>query len=351
MNKNSERKKLVLEILSSKKQIATSELLSDLKKYKIEVSQKTLQRDLSYLLAEQKISQKGKGRNTVYFISEANKIFKEIDVEPYFAAPYDDRIVQHHFNFEVFDLLKTDIFTSAEKKELENLHQNFVNNFSKYDSQTIINKEFERILIEFSWKSSQIEGNTYSLLSTERLIKENIPEAGKTKEETQMILNHKDAFNEILQNREEFLTLSKRKIEHVHRVLTKELSISPNFRSHPVGITGTNYRPLDNVHQIEEAFEKMIALVKSRESFFEKSFLLLLLISYIQAFEDGNKRTARMTSNAILFAFQSIPMSYRAVDEVEYKKASLLFYEQNSLSYFKKIFIDQYAFAVHNYFL
>jgi Fic family protein len=351
MSAAQKRVQAILKILSQEKEIGTSDLLSELKKYQIEVSQKTLQRDLHDLLKNNQVSQKGKAKNTVYFLSKTNNLFKNIDTEEYFSVPYDNRNIIPQFNFEIFQTLDTEIFTRVEQKELQTLHEQFVKNFSKYNSQTIINKELERILIEFSWKSSQIEGNTYSLLSTERLIKENVPEAGKTREETQMILNHKDAFNEILQNKDEFLVLSKRNIEHIHRLLTKDLSITPNFRSHPVGITGTNYRPLDNVYQIEEAFEKMIDLINQKENFFEKSFLLLLLISYIQAFEDGNKRTARMTSNAVLLAFQSIPMSYRAVDEVEYKKASLLFYEQNNLSYFKKIFLEQYAFAVHNYFL
>lgn len=348
---NTERKIIIVKIISQKEGIGTSSLLEELQKNGIEISQKTLQRDLNELLQDQKIFQKGKGPSTVYILSKSNKIFQEIDIETYFSTPYDSRTIEKNFNFEAFDILQAELFTPREKENLQALHDQFIKNFSKYDSQTIINKEFERILIEFSWKSSQIEGNTYSLLSTERLIKDNVPEVGKTKEETQMILNHKDAFNEILQNKEEFLFLTKGNIEHIHRVLTKDLSISPNFRSHPVGITGTNYRPLDNIHQIEEAFEKMITLVNTKKNFFEKSLLLLLFISYIQAFEDGNKRTARMTSNAVLMAFQSIPMSYRAVDEVEYKKASILFYEQNNLSYFKKIFIEQYAFAVQNYFM
>ncbi len=94
--------------------------------------------------------------------------------------------------------MEGDIFTKEEKEKLENLQSEFIKNFSKYDSQTLINKEFERIMIEFSWKSSEIEGNTYSLLITEALIKENIKEKGKTKEEARMILNHKDAFNEAI---------------------------------------------------------------------------------------------------------------------------------------------------------
>ena len=117
-----------------------------------------------------------------------------------------------------------------------------------------------------------------------------------------------------------------------------------------MGITGTKYKPIDNVFQIKEALEKMVILINKKELFFEKAFLGLILSSYIQAFEDGNKRTARMISNAILLAHNSVPLSYRIVDIEEYKKASLLFYEINNVSYFKQIFMEQFEDAVKNYF-
>ena len=165
-----------------------------------------------------------------------------------------------------------------------------------------------------------------------------------------MILNHKDAFNESIQNRDLFLDLKFSVVEYIHSVLTKELGIAKNIRNLPVGITGTKYKPLDNSFQIKEALGKMINLINGKASFFEKSFLLLVLISYIQAFEDGNKRTARMLSNAVLLAHNSIPLSYRIIEVKEYKKASLLFYETNNISYLKKIFIDQFEDSVGNYF-
>jgi len=230
------------------------------------------------------------------------------------------------------------------------LQKDFITNFSKYDSQTLINKEFERIMIEFSWKSSAIEGNTYTLLGTEALIKDNIAGKGKTKKETQMILNHKDTFNEAIQNKEKFKKLNYSDIKYIHSVLTKKLDISKNIRNGAIGITGTKYKPLDNSFQIKEVLQSMVNLINKKESFFEKAFLVLILISYIQAFEDGNKRTARMFSNAILLAHNSIPLSYRIVDIEEYKKAILLFYEINNISYFKQIFIDQFEDAVNNYF-
>ena len=316
----------------------------------VAVERRTVIRDLEKLCSIGFIERHGKGRGVYYKISDSHILFKNIDIKKYFAQPFDEREIKQGFNFKIFEIIEQPLFLKEEEDELNKLHETFQKNFSRYDSQTIVNKEFERILIEFSWKSSQIEGNTYSLLSTELLIKENQPDETKTEKETQMILNHKDAFNETLQNKERFLNLSSRDIEYIHSLLTKKLGVVRNFRSLPVGITGTKYQPLDNLHQVTEAVGKMVDTINRKNNFFEKSFLALVLLSYIQAFEDGNKRTARMISNAILLAHNSIPMSYRAVNEVEYKKAAILFYEQNNLSYFKEIFMTQFAFAVKNYF-
>ena len=130
----------------------------------------------------------------------------------------------------------------------------------------------------------------------------------------------------------------------------KELNVARNIRHRRVGISGTNYRPLDNEYQIKEALEDMCALVNKRSDVFEKALLVLVLISYIQPFMDGNKRTARIISNAMLMSHHYCPISFRTVDAVEYKKAMLIFYEQNNISAFKKIFIEQFEFAVKTYF-
>ena len=102
--------------------------------------------------------------------------------------------------------------------------------------------------------------------------------------------------------------------------------------------------------QIREALEDSCNLINGKENIFEKALLALVLLSYIQAFSDGNKRTARITSNAILMAWGYCPLSFRTVDSVDYKKAMLMFYEQNNIAAFKQIFIEQYEFATKNYF-
>jgi len=315
-----------------------------------EYSRETITRDLSFLSHQNFLQKSGAGAFVVYSLSDAYSILEEVNIKKYFETPYLKREARESFNFEILSILEKDIFTAEEKQKLENSQKEFIKNFSKYDSQTLINKELERIMIEFSWKSSAIEGNTYSLLGTEALIKNNVAGEGKTKEETQMILNHKDAFNESIQNKDRFRKLNYSDIEYIHSILTKKLGISKNIRNAPVGITGTKYRPLDNKYQIKEATEKMVDLINKKESFFEKALLISVLTAYIQIFEDGNKRTSRMISNAILLAHNSIPLSYRIVDVEEYKKAVILFYELNNISYFKQIFIEQFEDAVNNYF-
>jgi Fic family protein len=94
----------------------------------------------------------------------------------------------------------------------------------------------------------------------------------------------------------------------------------------------------------------MCDLVNLKENIFEKALLTLVLISYIQPFVDGNKRTARIVSNAVLINHNHCPISFRTVDSVEYKKAMLLFYEQNNITAFKETFINQFKFAVKTYF-
>lgn len=144
--------------------------------------------------------------------------------------------------------------------------------------------------------------------------------------------------------------LSVSRIENIHNLLIKELGVDRNIRTRRVGITGTNYRPIESEFQIREALEQTCSLVNSRTNIFEKALLVLVLLSYIQAFNDGNKRVARITSNAILIANKYCPVSFRTVDSVDYKKAMLLFYEQNNLSAFKQIFVNQFKFAVETYF-
>ena len=314
-------------------------------------SDSTMKRLLSAAVKEGNIETAGRGPATKYKLTPQAHVTMPLDLATYFDKDIDEREVQESFNFDLIrDVLpKVEIFTKEELEVLNDAQIEFEKN-TEGMTELEYRKEMERLGVDLSWKSSQIEGNTYSLLETERLLKDKQTASGKTKEEAIMLLNHKDALDFVLDIPDYLKELSVHRIEDIHSILTKELEVERNIRHRRVGITGTNYRPLDNEFQIREALEDTCTLVNGKDNVFEKAFLTLVLLSYIQAFVDGNKRTARITSNAVLIANGYCPISFRTVDSIDYKKAMLMFYEQNNIAAFKKIFIEQFLFAVKTYF-
>lgn len=314
-------------------------------------SDSTMKRLLSAAVKEGNIETAGRGPATKYKLTPQAHVTMPLDLATYFDKDIDEREVQESFNFDLIRnvLPKVEIFTKEELEVLNAAQMEFKKN-TEGMTELEYRKEMERLGVDLSWKSSQIEGNTYSLLETERLLKDKQTASGKTKEEAIMLLNHKDALDFVLDIPDYLKELSVHRIEDIHSILTKELEVDRNIRHRRVGITGTNYRPLDNEFQIREALEDTCTLVNGKDNVFEKALLTLVLLSYIQAFVDGNKRTARITSNAVLIANGYCPISFRTVDSIEYKKAMLIFYEQNNIAAFKKIFIEQFLFAVKTYF-
>jgi len=306
---------------------------------------------LTKLASENLLVTTGKGKGTKYLISPAYRLLQPVNIDRYYEKEIDERKIHEHFNFGVITdvLSKYDVFTANESDHLSSLQNTYKKNISQL-SESEYKKELERLAIDLSWKSSQIEGNTYSLLETERLLKDKETASGKSKEEAIMLLNHKDAIDFIIEHPDYLIPLTVAKIEDIHSILIKDLAIDKNLRRRRVGISGTNYRPLDNEFHISEALSMACDLVNSKENVFEKALLALVLISYIQPFIDGNKRTARIVSNALLMNYHHCPISFRTVDSIYYKKAMLLFYEQNNISSFKEIFINQFEFAVNTYF-
>ncbi|WP_026764028.1 Fic family protein [Sediminibacterium salmoneum] len=338
----------IIGFIANNPRCSSQEILDGLN---LTISLATLRRKLQELVAEDLITAIGELKSRKYDLSASYNIIRPINVEHYFEKEIDERKIQDKFNLDLIEetLYNVTLFTKSELDLLNNLQKKFTNNSSKL-TQVEFQKELERLAIDLSWKSSQIEGNTYSLLETERLLKDKETAAGKTKDEATMLLNHKAAIDFIIEHTNYVDPITVAGIEDIHSILVKELDIKRNIRSGRVGITGTNYTPLDNEYQIKEALESMCALINAKSNVFEKSLLALVLISYIQPFSDGNKRTARIISNAILMNHHYCPISFRTIDSIEYKKAMLVFYEQNNLSPFKHVFINQFEFAVNAYF-
>ena len=164
-----------------------------------------------------------------------------------------------------------------------------------------------------------------------------------------MVLNHKKALDFSEQHKEMFEgALSVQTIIELHKILGEGL-ISHGLRERLVGITGSVYKPLDNKYQIEDELKKLCDVINVKPDVFEKALLAFTYICYLQPFNDGNKRMARILANAILYAHDSFPLSLRAVSVSTYKLAILAFYELGILGNTKQVFIEQSNFAADNY--
>jgi Fic family protein len=338
----------IIQFVKDHPQCASSEILEGLD---LPISVITLRRSLQGLCNKGLLTKIGELKGTRYVLSPGYAVLSQINVGDYFLKEIDERSIQASFVLDLIShtLKNLALFTEKELVFLDALQEKHTSNAAKLSSDGY-KKELERLAIDLSWKSSQIEGNTYSLLETERLLRDKETAAGKSKDDAIMLLNHKDAIDFIIQNPTYVNPLTVSSIEDIHSILAKELDIARNLRNSRVGISGTNYTPLDNEFQIKEALTEMCQLINAKQNVFEKALLVLVLISYIQPFSDGNKRTARIISNAILLNNNYCPISFRTIDSLEYKKAMLVFYEQTNIQPFKRIFMDQFEFAVSTYF-
>lgn len=301
----------------------------------------TLIRELDKLDSLGLIEISGAGKATTYSLKDFNPALAD-------PSPTIDTIKEVGYNPQVISNLH-DLFTPGELFDLYRVIPR-ISVIKEKLPVDIIRKEFERFCIELSWKSSTIEGNTYSLLETEQLLKSLRAVSGHTHRETQMILNHKLAFDTILQTPPPPGKLTTSYIRELHNILVQDLGVKTGFRQSPIGITGTSYVPLDNEWQIREAVDATISVINQTPDPFTQALIAVTMTSYIQPFSDGNKRTGRMLGNAILLGHDLLPLSYRSVSEIVYKDALIIFYEQNTLLPFKELFIDQLRFAGATYF-
>ena len=302
--------------------------VSGIQKLVPDTSLSSINRSLKALVLENKLLIIGAGRNTAYQVTSGYKYIYQQIGDSYFNKDFDERVGNKTINRNLFsELAELSIFSSIEFKKLNQLQSTYEMNISTLS-----------------------EGNTYSLLETEVLLKQHFEAEGKSKADALMLLNHKTALDYLFAHRIHIDPLQVSSIENIHSVLTQALGVSRNIRKRIVGITGTSYTPPDNQYQIMEFLEQTCELINKRETVFEKAMLAVLLISYIQPFEDGNKRTGRITGNGLLIEYGYCPLSYRSIKPIDYKKAMILFYEQNNMTAYKQIFMDQYEYAVNNYY-
>ena len=217
---------------------------------------------------------------------------------------------------------------------------------------TYARKIYSRLLIDLSWNSSRLEGNTYSLLETERLLELGEAAEGKPALEAQMILNHKAAIDLLVEQTDE-IGFNRYTILNLHALLADNLLADPlaggRLRSIGVGIDGTVYHPLEVPQLIDECFDRFLETAEAISDAFEQSFFALVHLAYLQPFEDVNKRVSRLSANIPLIRENLCPLSFVDVPERAYIDGVLGVYELNRVELLRDVFVWAYQRSCARY--
>jgi hypothetical protein len=209
-----------------------------------------------------------------------------------------------------------------------------------------------RLLIDLSWASSRLEGNTYTRLDTQRLIEFGQVAAGKDARETQMILNHKQAIEFLVENAEE-IGFNVYTFFNLHALLSENLLADPTasgrIRTQIVNVSGTTYQPLAVPQLLEELFRLILEKAGAIRDAFEQSFFLLVHIPYLQPFEDVNKRVSRVGANIPFLKANLCPMSFLDVPERAYIDGTLGVYELRRVELLRDVFAWAYERSAQRY--
>ena len=209
-----------------------------------------------------------------------------------------------------------------------------------------------RLLIDLSWASSHLEGNTYSRLDTRALIEQGTVAAGKAQTETQMILNHKAAI-ELLIDNISTAGFNRYTVMNLHSALSENLLPNPadegRLRQHLVEISQSTYRPLDVPPQIIIQFDTLLEKANQISDPFEQAFFVMVHLPYLQPFADVNKRTSRLAANLPLLQHNLCPLTFLGVPEAAYSQAILGIYEMTRVELLRDVFVWAYERSTQEY--
>lgn len=209
-----------------------------------------------------------------------------------------------------------------------------------------------RLLIDLAWNSSRLEGNTYSMLDTKRLIEFGEEATGRDQVETQMILNHKDAI-EFLVGSADDIGFNNYTVLNLHALLANNLLADPaavgRLRHIAVGIERSAFHPLEVPQQIREGFQQILATAEAISDPFEQAFFVMVHLPYLQPFDDVNKRVSRLAANIPLIKHNFSPLSFADVPQRAYTEAILGVYELNQVSLLKDVFLWAYERSAARY--
>lgn len=357
------------DLLHSIKANAAGLTLAELLAQHPDVARRTAQRFIARLIASGQVIGKGEGRARRYFAADhqpsQSQQGESLDHFPDFIAVSADSQ----------DILAYLAQPAAARKPVgyqPDFLNSYIPNKSWYLSETLRRQLHQmgrtvasaapagtysrailnRLLIDLSWASSQLEGNTYSRLDTRKLIEQGKAADGKAAIETQMILNHKTAIEMLVENTDR-ADFSRYTIMNLHSALAENLLPNPadegRIRLHAVDIGKSVYRPLSSPQQIESLLDVMLSKACKIQDPFEQSFFIMVHLPYLQPFADINKRTSRLAANLPLFRANLCPLTFLDVPEQAYSRAMLGVYEMTRVELLRDLYLWAYERSTQEY--
>jgi Fic family protein len=319
---------------------------------------RTLQYRLRYLVTRKRLVKDGEGRWARYRLPEtraeaAAAPIPETDQPIMRLSPAATRVRDHVRQrpetrrpvgydrgfLEGYRPNVTFYLTPAERAHLADVGTPRV---AEQPAGTYARQILDRLLIDLAWNSSRLEGNTYSLLDTRRLIELGGEAEGGAPIEAQMILNHKDAI-EFLVSAADDIGFNRYTVLNLHALLANNLLADPaaagRLRYVPVAIERSSFHPLEVPQLIEECFEQVLATAHAITDPFEQALFIMVQLPYLQPFDDVNKRVSRLAANIPLIRRNLCPLSFVDVPRDTYTEAMLGVYEMNAVELLKEVFI------------
>lgn len=334
----------------------------------IRLPRRTLQRRLAQLVEQRRLTKQGRGPSTRYQLP-----IKDMDVHPStggLTLAGEPLLVETYIPItEEAVSIKQVIRESIQKRQPVGYNRAFLDDYRPNDSYylstelrehlsemgrppnnnqpagTYVRKVLHRVLIDLSWNSSRLEGNTYSLLETERLLELGEAAEGKDALEAQMILNHKAAIEMLVEHADE-IGFNRYTVLNLHALLSENLLPDPQacgrLRTIGVGIDGTVFHPLEVPQLIDECFQQVLDTAEAITDPFEQSFFCMVHLPYLQPFEDVNKRVSRLAANLPFIQHNLSPLSFVDVPDRAYVDGILGIYELNRTELLRDVFVWAY---------
>jgi len=311
---------------------------------------RTVRRWLTSLIEEGLVEKKGKKRGTQYRAIVSTISEKSLEIIQYIQLPIYKRkpVTYNQKWFDSYRPNSTNYLSDSIKNEL---YQTGLRTPDEQPAGTYARRIYNRLLIDLSYNSSRLEGNTYSLLDTERLIFEGKSAKGKLDEEKIMILNHKEAIRHLVDSAHR-LSIDTNEVCTLHFLLADGLvptQYAGKIRDHGVRIGGSSYIPLENPILIQKQLTRICNIAAMIENPYEQSFFLLVHLAYLQAFTDVNKRTSRLCANIPFILNNLVPISFNNIGKDDYINALIVIYELNEIQPLLELYAESYLHSCQLY--